>query len=126
METHLIHLARTLDLLRHHQLFAKMSKCTFGCSELEYLRHVVTAQRVCADLGKIQAMVEWPFPKTIKALRGFLGLTEYYKKFIRGYGSIATPLTAMLRKNAFTWIDSAQKAFQALKVAVTKARVGNF
>jgi hypothetical protein len=90
---------------------------------VEYLGHVVTAQGVCADLGKIQVMVEWPFPKTIKALRGFLGLTGYYKKFIRSYGSIVAPLTAMLRKNAFTWTNSAQEAFQALKVAITKAPV---
>jgi hypothetical protein len=123
METHLTHLTKTLELLRHHQLYAKMSKCTFGCSEVEHLGHVVTPQGVCADPGKIQAMVDWPFPKTIKALRGFLGLTGYYRKFIKGYGSIAAPLTAMLRKNAFSWTDSAQEAFQALKVAVTQAPV---
>jgi hypothetical protein len=121
-DTHIIHLTQTLDLLRQNQLFAKMLKCRFECSKIEYLGHIVIAQRVCANPGKIQAMVEWPHPKTLKALRGFLGLTGYYRKFIRGYGSIAAPLTAMLKKNSL-WSDSAQEAFQALKVAVTQAPV---
>jgi hypothetical protein len=60
-----------LDLLRQHQLFAKMSKCKFGCLEMEYLGHIVSAQGVSADPGKIRAMVDWPHPKTIKALRVF-------------------------------------------------------
>jgi hypothetical protein len=94
LEAHLEHITQTLDLLRQHQLFAKMSKCKFGCLEMEYLGHIVSAQGVSADPGKIWAMVDWPHPKTIKALRGFLGLTGYYRKFIRGYGSIAASLTA--------------------------------
>jgi hypothetical protein len=123
METHLQHLTQTLNLLRQHHLFAKMTKCKFRYHEVEYLSHVVSAQGVRADPGKIQALVGWPHPKTIKALRGFLGLIGYYRKFIRGYGSIAAPLTAMLKKNSFFWSELAQEAFQALKIAVTQAPV---
>jgi hypothetical protein len=119
IEAHLVHLRTTLNALRENQLFTKLSKCTFGCGEVEYLGHIVTAQGVCADPGKIQAMVDWPFPKNIKGLRGFLGLTGYYRKFIKGYGTTAAPLTAKLKKDSFTWSESAQLAFQALKDAVT-------
>jgi hypothetical protein len=108
---------------KKNQLFAKMSKCRFGCAEMDYLGHIVSGQGVCADPRKIQAMVEWPFPKNINSLRGFLGLTGYYRKFIKGYGSIAAPLTAMLEKNSFCWTELAQEAFQALKIAVTQTPV---
>jgi len=100
-----------------------MTKCRFGCVEVEYLGHVVSARGVCADTGKIQAMVDWPLPTTIKALKGFLGLTGYYRKFIRDYGAIVAPLTAMLKKNSFSWPEPAQEAFVALKIAVTQAPV---
>jgi hypothetical protein len=110
-------------VLRSHKLFAKKSKCKFGCKKVDYLGHIIAESRVRADPGKIKAMVEWPLPTNIKALRGFLGLTGYYKKFIKGYGSIATPLTAMLKKNAFHWDVAAREAFQNLKAAVTEAPV---
>lgn len=71
------------SLLRKHSLFVKKSKCSFTSSTVEYLGHIVSKDGVVADPSKIQSMVEWPIPKTIKALRGFLGLTSYYCKFVR-------------------------------------------
>jgi hypothetical protein len=123
LETHAAHLSLTLDTLRQNSLFVKMSKCKFACLEVEYLGHIVSDKGVSADPGKIQAMVEWPFPKTLKALKGFLELTGYYRKFIKSYGSIAAPLTNMLKKNSFGWTAAAQEAFEALKLVVSRAPV---
>jgi hypothetical protein len=68
-------------------------------------------------------MVDWPFPKSIKALRGFLGLSGYYRKFIKGYDSIVAPSTSMLKKNAFSWDEAAKGAFIDLKTTVTHSLV---
>ena len=65
--------------------------------------------------------MEWPKPKTPKALRGFLGLTGYYQKFIHDYGKIASPLTNMLKKDSFAWTFASERAFQDLKEAMTQA-----
>jgi hypothetical protein len=122
-DSHRNHLQLTLEVLRSHKLFAKKSKCKFGCKEVDYLGHIIAESGVRADPGKIKAMVEWPLPTNIKALRGFLGLTGYYRKFIKGYGSIVAPLTTMLKKNAFHWDAAAREAFQNLKATVTEAPV---
>ena len=109
--------------LAEHQHYAKLSKCVFSTSEVEYLGHVISGQGVETDPKKIEAMKEWLVPKTLKALKGFLGLTGYYRKFIKGYGQIASPLTALLKKDTFAWSDKAEQAFEKLKEAISQPSV---
>jgi len=117
-EKHLQHVDLLLQLLRKHRLFVKLSKCSFGMEEVEYLGHIVGREGVKVDPKKIQAVQDSPQPKTLKSLRGFLGLTSYYRKFVRNYGCIARPLTHLLKKNSFLLTDEAQKMFIALKQAM--------
>lgn len=101
----------------------KKSKCNFASFVVEYLCHIVSKDGVAVDPSKIQAMVEWPIPKTIKALQGFLGLTSYYSKFVWDYGKINASLTALLKKEAFRWTEAAEEAFTKLKHAMTTTPV---
>ncbi|XP_059277563.1 uncharacterized mitochondrial protein AtMg00860-like [Lycium ferocissimum] len=80
MEEHLKHLEVVLHLLRQNQLFAKRSKCEFSQPQVEYLGHIIAGDGVSTDENKVAAMVDWPQPVTLKELRGFLGLTGYYRK----------------------------------------------
>lgn len=90
-----------LELLRQHQFYIKLSKCAFGQQQVEYLGHIVSGAGVQVDQGKIKVMLEWPKPTNVSDLRGFLGLTGYYRKFVRNYGVIAQPLTNLLKKGQF-------------------------
>ncbi|XP_026416204.1 uncharacterized protein LOC113311598 [Papaver somniferum] len=119
MDTHLKHLEVTLKTLQDHSLFSKLSKCTFGQNQVEYLGHIITGKGIAADPSKISCMVNWPTPTILKALRGFLGLTGYYRKFFKGYGVICRPLTDLLKKDNFKWNVEAQSAFEYLKKVVT-------
>jgi hypothetical protein len=82
------------------------------------LGHLVGKDDVRVDPKKIEAMKDWPHPNTLKILRGFLGLIGYYRKFANNYGKIATPLTALLKKNSFTWTPTDAQAFQTLNMAM--------
>jgi hypothetical protein len=73
---------------------------------------------VRVDSKKIEAMKDWPHPKTLKSLRGFLGLTGYYRKFVNNYKKIAAPLKALLKNNSFTWTPAAAQDFQTLKMTM--------
>lgn len=122
-EEHLEHIQRILEILRQNQFFAKRSKCQFGTQQIEYLGHIITQQGVATDPAKVEAMQAWPVPKSVKALKGFLGLTGYYRRFIKNYGIIAKPLTKLLQKDGFEWSEQAQRAFQDLKAAMVRAPV---
>ncbi|WVZ14998.1 hypothetical protein V8G54_012564, partial [Vigna mungo] len=81
------------------------------------------SQGVTPDPSKVQDIVDWPLPTTLKSLRGFLGLTRFYRRFVKGYAYIASALTDLLKKDNFIWSASATTAFQNLKPAVTTAPV---
>ncbi|MCH93889.1 enzymatic polyprotein, partial [Trifolium medium] len=121
--SHLDHLHTVLQLLSDHQLFVKLSKCSFGMLEVDYLGHTVSGSGVTMDKDKVQAVLDWPIPANIKQLRGFLGLTGYYRRFIKAYATIASPLTDLLKKDNFQWSESAHQAFSTLKQAITSAPV---
>jgi hypothetical protein len=104
-------------------LFLRREKCHFGKSKVCYLGHIISQHGIALDLEKIIAILDWPHPITLKALKGFLGLIVYYRKFIRGYGVIAKPLTDLLKKDAFEWFPTVDEAFLALKQAMTQAPV---
>ncbi|KAL1352059.1 hypothetical protein AAHE18_06G139400 [Arachis hypogaea] len=108
-----------LQTLQKESLFAKTSKCLFVVPEIDYLGHTITEKGVHMEKDKIQAVVAWPTPKNLKQLRGFLGLTGYYRRFIKGYASLASPLTDLLKQDAFRWSSVATHAFESLKKAIT-------
>lgn len=72
---------------------------------------MITAEGVAANPSKIESMINWPWPHSVKTLRGFLGLTGYYRRFIKDYGKICQPLHLLLRKDAFGWNKEAEDAF---------------
>jgi hypothetical protein len=123
LPSHLTHLKQVFELLRQHKLYAKRSKCSFACSQLEYLGHIISDQGVSTDPTKTAAMLAWPVPANVTELRGFLGLTGYYRKFVKNYSILAKPLTVLLQKKAFQWSDDAQQAFQKLKLAMSSTPV---
>jgi hypothetical protein len=82
------------------------------------LGHRFGKDDIGVDPKKIEAMKDWPHPKTLKILRGFMGLTGYYCNFVKNYGKIATPLTALLKNNSFTWTPVDAQDFQTLKISM--------
>lgn len=92
-----------------------MQKCSFGTNQIHYLGHVISERGVETEPEKVKDIVRWPRPANLKQLRGFLGLTGYYRRFIKDYGKICRPLTQLLRKDAFEWNNEATMAFEELK-----------
>nr|GEY81332.1 reverse transcriptase [Tanacetum cinerariifolium] len=123
LKEHCNHLAQVLQVMKDNTLYAKRTKCYFVVPHVEYLGHIISAQGVSTDPFKIEAMQKWPIPLILKQLRGFLGLTGYYRRFIKDYASISQPLVALTKKNAFKWNPSAELAYHKLKEAMIKAPV---
>lgn len=104
-----------MEVLKKNQLHLNKKKCIFGQEEVEYLGHIISHKGVAADEVKVKAMVEWPSSGSLRELHEFLGLIEYYRRFVKDNGKIASSLTESLKKNNFRWDKEAERAFQELK-----------
>lgn len=124
MEAHLSHLRDVLSRLRQHKLYVKMEKCEFAQKEIKFLGHVISKGHCKMDRRKVQAILDWTPPTKVSELRSFLGLANYYRKFIHNYSKKAAPLTELLKKERkWCWDATCTDAFEKLKVAVASEPV---
>jgi hypothetical protein len=84
---HLRHLHLVFTKLQDQRLIVKRSKCEFGARTVTCLSHVISEAGVAMDAAKVQAMLRWPRPRSVRDVRGFLGLASYYRRFIKNYGA---------------------------------------
>ena len=123
-EDHEKHLEEVLSILEKNKFFAKLSKCDFNRNELLYLGHIIGADGMKVDPAKIATVASWPAPRDLQQLRSFLGLTNYFRKFIQGYAARCKPLTALTCKGVdYAWTPERQAAFDGLKLDLTTAPV---
>ncbi|KAG7669555.1 hypothetical protein KSW81_007707 [Nannochloris sp. 'desiccata'] len=123
-EEHEKHVRLVLDRLKEHNLIAKLSKCSFFQAEVEYLGFVVSGNGVKMAEDKVRAVLEWPTPSNATEVRGFLGLTGFYRHFIKHYAHIAAPLNELTKKSLrFLWTPLHTHAFEELKKSVTSSPV---
>lgn len=124
LESHLLHLEEVFQKLRNANLKLKPSKCKFATQNVQYLGHMITPNGIEMDPSKIAAVTEFPTPKNQHDIRSFLGLCNYYRRFIKGFSEISNPMNKLLQKDvSFEWTPDCESAFKMLKVAMTSAPV---
>ena len=124
VQEHQQHVAQVLQRLLENQLFVKAEKCEFHLSTVSYLGFVVSEGCVSMDTEKVRAVVEWPTPTARKELQRFLGFANFYRRFIRGYSTVAAPLNALTSPAlSFSWSPGAEEAFRGLKERFTTSPV---
>ena len=123
-ENHDTHLRVMLETLRKEQLYAKLSECEFWLNEVSFLGHIVPKERIRVDPNKIEVVVEWKPPRNVTEVRSFLGLADYYRRFVKGFSVTAAPMTRLLQKNVkYEWSEKCQRSFDKLKAFLTEAPV---
>jgi hypothetical protein len=123
-EEHADHLHVVLQRLREHRLYAKLSKCDFWLKEIKFLGHTISQAGIAVDPDKVQEVMNWKPPMTVRQIRSFLGLAGYYRRFILDFSRIAKPMTELLKKGAkFVWGQKCEDVFHTLRQHLTTAPV---
>jgi hypothetical protein len=111
------HLRMVLQKLWDNQIYAKFSKCEFWINEVPFLRHIISNGGISVDPAKVKEIVVWSIPSTVTKVRSFLGLANYYWRFIEGFSKIAKPMTSLLEKGKeFNYDWKCQDSFNQLKL----------
>ena len=119
-DVHLLRFEKVFIRLQENNLIIKLQKCHFGLPHVSFLGHVVSGDGIQTDPAKTSSIATWRLPQNISQLRGFLGLAFYYRRFIKDFRKIASPMTAMLEKDkAFIWTDEGKRAFTEIKHFLT-------
>lgn len=122
LDEHLTHLKEFFERVKAANLQLKPQKSTLCATETKYLGFLVSAEGVRPDPKNTAAVERLPTPKSVKDVRSFLGIGSYYRRFVKDFARIAAPLQKLLRIDAkFAWGDAEQKAFNAIKTALTEA-----
>jgi hypothetical protein len=123
-EDHEHHLRIVLERLRAHRLYGKLSKCEFWLEKIAFLGHILTAEGIEVDPSKVEAVSKCKQPSNVSEVRSFLGMVGYYRRFIKGFSSIARPMTELLKKdNKFVWTPKCEESFQIIKKNLTTTPV---
>ena len=123
-DSHLRDLSLVFNKLRQAGLTLEPSKCHFAVKQLKFLGHVISKHGVEVDAEKTKIVSEFPVPKKQKQVRSFMGMANYYRRFIHNFAKISTPLYALLKKDTpFKWTEACQKSFDKLKAALLSAPI---
>jgi len=123
-QKHLDNLEKTFKRLRKANLKLNMTKCYFGMKQLLFLGHIVSGKGISTDPAKVEAIKDYPTPASIVEVQRFHGMATYYRKFVKGFATIASPLYQLLRgKQEFFWEEDQQKAFEIIKEKLINAPI---
>ena len=123
IEEHKEHLRKLFTILWDNKLYAKPSKCVIGVDEVDFLGFKVNKKGVQMQKLLMDSILEWPVPASVKDVQRFVGLANYYRRFIKGYADLLRPVSDILRKKEFMWGQEQQEAFESVRQALTSAPV---
>ena len=116
--------AEVIKRLEENDLYVKLEKCKWKVREVEFLGVVIGPEGIKMEEGKVKEVVEWPTPKSVKDVQKFLGLANYYRRFIEGFATVAKPLHDLVKKDKkWEWMEREERVFRELKGRFTKKPV---
>jgi hypothetical protein len=122
LEEHENHVRIIVETLQDHKLIANPEKCTFFTQEVEYLGHIIEPGAIKMDPSKVESILNWPILGSVHDVQVFMGLANYYRRFIKGFSKIAAPITLLLKHHQdWSWGEDQQKSFEELKASFSKA-----